>query len=93
MNANMTDNAFSMYIYTVCPKLTSPRFGRMDNSLVNEGKMEVATFNCFKGYRLNGPSTIYCEERYWSEENVSECKRVVHKKLMILNFTFAGNSC
>ncbi len=50
----------------------------MDNSLVNEGKMEVATFNCFKGYRLNGPSTIYCEERYWSEEFVPECKRELY---------------
>ncbi|XP_064394458.1 E-selectin-like [Halichondria panicea] len=48
----------------------------MDNSLVNEGNMEVATFNCFKGYRLNGPSTIYYEEGYWSEEFVPECKPV-----------------
>ena len=57
-----------------CPKLSSPRYGRMDNDLVNEGTMEIATFNCFKGYHLLGASALYCEDGYWSGR-VPQCIR------------------
>ncbi len=56
----------------------------MDTNLINKGKMEVATFNCFKGYRLNGASAILCEDGFWSGR-VPQCNRKLIHTLVDLH--------
>ena len=58
-----------------CGKLQSPRFGRMDTQVGNDGDSEIATFNCARGYYLVGSSAVQCEDGAWNGKE-PKCERM-----------------